>query len=160
MHSYGHYTRKCRTLWGRAWASSYYAYVRAHEQTKLHTEVMSWIASVYECRLCTTLTWSNLNPTVYNLYGSLPLIVSPYLLWQTRSKVPCVLKFEPSPLRLPMPHSGSSPPLPFPYMYLLIKCTRTFNFREIFKRAFKIYGTYMAASKQVRYKHTSAMQFH
>ena len=25
--------------------------------------MMSWIGSVYECRLCTTHTWSDLNPT-------------------------------------------------------------------------------------------------
>ena len=41
-----------------------------------------------------------------------------------------MLNLEPSLLRLPTLHSGSSPALP----------TRTFNFREIFKRAFKIYG--------------------
>ena len=44
-------TRKCKTLWWRAWASS-----------DMHmNEMMSWIASVYECHLCTTLTWSDLN---------------------------------------------------------------------------------------------------
>ena len=61
--------------------------------------MMSWITSIYEWRLCTTLTWSNLNP----------------MEWQTRSKVPCVLKFEPSPLQSPLLHSGSSPALPFTY---------------------------------------------
>ena len=30
--------------------------VHAHEQTKLNAEMMSWIASVYEYRLYTTLT--------------------------------------------------------------------------------------------------------
>ena len=41
-----------------------------------------------------------------------------------------------SPLRLPTLHSGSSPALP---------CTRTFNFWEIFKRAFQIYGIWPQA---------------
>ena len=45
---------KCRTLWGKPEQA-------ASEQTKLHTEMMSWIASFYECRLYTTLTWSDLN---------------------------------------------------------------------------------------------------
>ena len=51
-----------------------------------------------------------------------------------------VLKLEPFSLRLPTAtlHSGSSLALPF-------KCTRTFNFREIFKRAFKIYGIWPQA---------------
>ena len=34
------------------------------------------------------------------------------LLWQTGSKVPCILKLEPSLLRLPTLHSGSTPALP------------------------------------------------
>ena len=52
--------------------------------------------------------------------------------------MPCVLKLEPS--RLPTLHSGSTPALP-------CKCmrSRTFNFREIFKRAFKIYGIWPQA---------------
>ena len=62
-----------------------------------------------------------------------------------KSKVPCVLKLEPSPLRLPMLHSGSSPAL----SSLSTKCTRTFNFREIFKRAFKIYGIWPQANTYV-----------
>ena len=48
------------------------------------------------------------------------------------------LELSDSPLRLPTLHSGSSPPS---------KCTRTYNFREIFKRALKIYGI-GAASEQ------------
>ena len=54
-----------------------------------------------------------------------------------------MLKFEPSLLQLPILHSGSRPALPFTYL------TRTFNFREIFKHAFKIYG-----------KQTSTLQTH
>ena len=50
-----------------------------------------------------------------------------------------MLKLELSPIRLPTLHSGSSPPS---------KCTRTFNFREKCKRAFKIYGIGPLASKQ------------
>ena len=57
-----------------------------------------------------------------------------------------MLKLELSPLRLPTLHSGSSPALP-------CKCTRTFNFREIFKHAFKIYGIWPQAQS---YTHTSA----
>ena len=44
-------------------------WLHAHEQTKFHAEMTNLIASVYECRLCMTLTWSDLNRTVYNLYG-------------------------------------------------------------------------------------------
>ena len=47
-----------------------------------------------------------------------------------------MLKFEPSPLQLPLVHSGSSPGLPF-------------TFQEIFKRAFKIYSTRPQANKYV-----------
>ena len=54
-----------------------------------------------------------------------------------------MLKLEPSPLRLPMQQSGSSPGL----------CTRTFNFQEIFKRTFKIYGIWPQA-RSVVYIHT------
>ena len=58
-----------------------------------------------------------------------------------------MLKLEPSPLRLPMQQSGSSPGL----------CTRTFNFQEIFKRAFKIYGIWPQARSVVYiHTHTSA----
>ena len=46
-----------------------------------------------------------------------------------------MLKFEPSQLQFPMLHSGSSTAMSFTYY---TKCTRTFNFCEIFKRAFKI----------------------
>ena len=34
-----------------------------------NAEMMSWIASVYECRLCTILTWSDLKPAFIILYG-------------------------------------------------------------------------------------------
>ena len=68
VHAY--ITRKCRTLtlWGRSWARQL-LWLHAHEQTKIYTEMMSWITSVYECRLCTTLNWSDLNPLVYTLYS-------------------------------------------------------------------------------------------
>ena len=59
-----------------------------------------------------------------------------------------MLKLEPSPLRLPMQQSGSSPGL----------CTKTFDFQEIFKRAFKIYGIWPQARSVVKniHTHTSA----
>ena len=102
--------------------------------------------SVYYLRFLSTYVYSCLKRSQYKLFvrsGScLPLMVGPQLLQQTRSKVPCVLKFEPSPLLLPMLHTGSSPALPFIYS----KCMRTFNFREIFKCAFKIYGIWPQAS--------------
>ena len=59
-----------------------------------------------------------------------------------------MLKLEPSPLRLPTLHSCSSPALPCHALHPLrlpTKCTRTLNFREIFKRAFKIYGIWLQA---------------
>ena len=43
--------------------------LHAHEQTKLHAEMMSWIGCICECRLCTTLTWSDLNPPCIILYS-------------------------------------------------------------------------------------------
>ena len=49
------------------------------------------------------------------------------------------VKLEPSPLRLPKLHSGSSPALLF-----TMPCTRTFNLWEILK------CTFMATSKQAR----------
>ena len=60
-----------------------------------------------------------------------------------------MLKLGPCPLRLPTLHSGSSPALPFTLLRLPTKCTRTFNFREIFKHAFKIYGIWPQANKHV-----------
>ena len=64
-------TRKCysTTLWGGGWASSNCGYMHMNRLIKLHAEIMSWIASVYECCLCMTLTWSGLNRTMYNLYS-------------------------------------------------------------------------------------------
>ena len=52
-----------------------------------------------------------------------------------------MLKLEPFPLQLPTLHSGNSPALCF---------TRTFNFQEVFKRTFKIYGIWPQASTYVR----------
>ena len=64
--------------------------------------------------------------------------------------MPCVLKLEPSLLRLPTLDSGSSPALP-------LKCMRTFNFRKIFKCTFKIYGIWpQAQSVGWSHTHTSA----
>ena len=48
--------------------------------------------------------------------------------------------------------SRSSPALPCHALHLLrllTKCTRTFNFWEIFKRAFKIYGIWLQAQSVV-----------
>ena len=85
-------------------------------------------------------------PVVYNLY-SLWAACCWWLVHsccdKKRSKVPHVLKLEPSLLRLPMLHSGSSPALPFTYLM------RMFNFRELFKRAFKIYGIWPQANKHI-----------
>ena len=67
-----HITRKCRTLWRQAWATSYHGYMHMNSLlvTKLHAEMMSWIASV--CRLCTTLTWSS-NPVCHGAIAFNPL---------------------------------------------------------------------------------------
>ena len=43
--------------------------------------MMSWSGSVYECRLCTTLTWSNLNPPCISLFGR----QTAYRWWLVRS---------------------------------------------------------------------------
>ena len=43
-------------------------WLHAHEQTKLHAEMMSWIASAYESHLCMILTWSHSTKNVI-LYG-------------------------------------------------------------------------------------------
>ena len=59
------------------------------------------------------------------------------------------VNLDPSPLWLPTLHSGSGPALP-------CKCTRTFNFWEIFKHAFKIYSIWPQASNT----HICAMQSH
>ena len=66
-----------------------------------------------------------------------------------------MLKLEPSPLWLPTLHSSSSPALSC-HALSSTKCTRTFNFWEIFKHAFiNIYGTWPQA-RSVVYTHTSA----
>ena len=100
---------------------------------------------------CTTLTWSSdLQPAgVYLiiLYG-----LQEVCRWWSvhrysdKQEGTVGVKLEPSPLRLPTLHSGSSPGCPA----LPWKCTRTFNFWEIFKGAFKIYGIRPQASKQAR----------
>ena len=72
------------------------------------------------------------------------------------NKVPYVLQLEPSPLRLPMVHSSSSPAfsllprprgpaLPFTYKFEANWYMSTFNFRENIYAHLKIW--YMAASK-------------
>ena len=117
-HNYIH-TRKCRVMWGRAWASTYYGYTWIE---KVHTEIMSWIVSVYECRLCTTLTWSDLNSVciICTVCEQLAIDGRSITALTNKSKVPCVIELEPSPVRLLMLHSGSSPALPFTYWgYLL-----------------------------------------
>ena len=70
-------------------------WLHAHEQTELHAEMMSWIASVNECRLCTTLTWSDLNLackicTVCEQHA----VDGRFVATVTNEKVPCVLKLE------------------------------------------------------------------
>ena len=101
-----------------------------------------WAESVaFMSRLCTTLTWSDLNPA-YNFVrsaSSLPLMVGSVRSCRACLNLSC-LRYG-----LPTLHSGSSPALPCHALHLSTlqlptKCTRTFNFREIFKRAFKIYG--------------------
>ena len=91
--------------------------VATYAWTKLYTKFMSWISGVYKFRLCMALTWS-MDHIVYVvrvlyypclklplwskfilLVGSLPF----HDLWQhiqTRSKLPCVLQLQSSPLRL------------------------------------------------------------
>ena len=57
-----------------------------------------------------------------------------------KSKVLCVLKLAPSPLRLPMLHSGSSPALPY-------QVHEDIQFSGDVKRGFKIYGIWPQANK-------------
>ena len=86
-----------------------------------------------------------------------PVIESRSVAAVTNKKVPC-MKIEPSPLRLPTLHCGSSQALPFTIEATYTKCMRMFNFWEIFKCTFKIYGIWPQASKYIRYQDTSAMQ--
>ena len=144
-----------RILWEWAWASTYYA----HEQTKLHAEMMSWIASVYECCLCSTLNWSDLYPACITCtVCEQPVVDGRSIAAVTNKMVPCMLKLELSPLCLPTLHSGSSQALPFTIEATPTKCMRMFNFWEIFKCTFKIYGIRLQASMYIRYQHTSTMQ--
>ena len=121
--------------------------------------MMSWIASVYECRLCTTLTWSDLQPGLYNFVrsaSSLSLMVGPRI----RRCCTVGIQLEPSLLRLPTLHSGSSPALPFAYQKFEFwstcansKCTCTYVYLRI--RSFNLNFRYMAASRHT-YIHTHA----
>ena len=97
----------------------------------LHAPIMSWIASVYEWRLCMTFTWSDLNP-VYIIWwfgSSLPL-------WLVRSccdkqEVRCCACLNLSRLcygcqcciLLVAQHC----PSPMYWGHLLCKCIRTFS---------------------------------
>ena len=98
-------TRKCRTLWGRAWASSCYGY------TWIDAEMMSWIASVWVLFMHDFyLKW--FQPGVYEFCTGCkqPAVDGRSIAAVTnKSKVLCVLKLEPTPLQLPMLHLGNSP---------------------------------------------------
>ena len=105
-------------------------WLHAHEQNKLHTEMISWITSVYECRLC----------KIYTVCKQ-PAIDGRSVAAVTNKKVLCVLKLEPSPLWLPMLCTGS-PALPFTSHVDV-------QFQEIFKHAIKKYGIWPQANKYI-----------
>ena len=82
------FTRKCTTLWGRA---SYYGYMHMN---RLSFTLKWWAESLAFMSVVYARTWSDLQPGMYNFMwsaSSLPLMVSPKVLWQTRSKVPWAL---------------------------------------------------------------------
>ena len=91
--------------------------------------MMSWITSIYECRLCMVLTRSNLIPACIICTHCKQSAVDCWSVAAVtnKSKVPCVLKLEPSPLQLPTLHSNSSPALHVDIQFS-VKC------------AFKIYS--------------------
>ena len=117
---------------------------------------MSWISDVYECHLCTALTWSDLNPAcILNLY-SLRAACCWWLVCSCHDKqeVSCRACFNLSRLRSGCWRCSLAVGLhcPSPTLVLSAWYMRTLNFREIFKCAFKIYGIWPQASK-----HTHAL---
>ena len=88
-------TRKCRTLWGRAWASSYYSYMHNNRLSftlKWWAESLVFMSVLY-ARPLPELRHI-LQPDMYNFVRSVnssPLMVGPWVLWQTTSKVPWVI---------------------------------------------------------------------
>ena len=95
----------------------------------MHDPKLPEAISIWRCIICTVCEQ--------------PAIDGRSIAAVTNKKVPWMLKFELSPLQLPMLHSASST-VSFTYY---CKCTRMFNFREIFTRAFKIYIIWPQANK-------------
>ena len=107
---------------------------------------MSWIGSIYDCCLCMTFTWSDLNPPCLILYGRRAVC----RWWSVHT---CCDKQEVFSVRCRASLNLSR------LCYGCQRCTlsvaqqchsarkymRTFNFREIVKRPFKIYGIWPQA---------------
>ena len=148
---YNTITRKCTTLWGRAWASSYYGNLHMNKLSftlKWWADSLAFMSAVYArplpeaistqwCIICTVCE----QPAVDG---------RSVLLWQTRSKVSCVLKFQSFPLRLPILHSGSSPALPF--TYLLSARGRSIFEKYQYILTFTVYGRKQTSTLQTYFR--------
>ena len=112
---------------------------------KSWAESLAFISAVYARPLTEAISTPRV--ILYSLWAACRWCrVGPLLLWQTRSKLPCVVQLEPSPLWLPTLHFGSNPVLPFTYWGYLLSAWGCSTFS---KCAFKIYDIWPQLSIHV-----------